>query len=242
MTDYNDSTYGDRIADIYDNWYQNYDVKAVKALAELAGDGPALELGIGTGRIALPLQTHGVMVHGIDSSEKMIAQLRAKPGGDRIPVTIGDFVEVPVTGQYPLIYVPFNTIFAPLTQEEQVKCFQNAAKHLTADGTFLTETFMPDMTRFQQDQNISLVAMDDGYLRIDTSRHDAVQQIIYSQHVAWTESGARFYPVKLRYIWPSELDLMARLAGLRLVERWGDWDKSPFTNNSSKLISLFRHA
>ncbi len=244
MALYNDSTYddyGERIADIYDDWYHSYDPAAIDLLAELAQEGPALELGIGTGRIALPLQDKGVMVRGIDASEKMLDQLQAKPGGYRIPVTLGDFADVPVEGEYPLIYIVFNTFFALLSQEEQVRCFQNVAKHLTSTGHFLLETFMPDMTRFQRGQNISLVAMDDGYLRIDVAKHDPVNQIIYSQHVAWTEAGARFYPVRLRYAWPSELDLMARLAGLQLVARWGDWDKSPFTATSSKLISVYRH-
>ncbi len=244
MALYNDSAYddyGERIADIYDDWYHSYDPAAIDLLAELAQEGPALELGIGTGRIALPLQDKGVMVRGIDASEKMLDQLQAKPGGYRIPVTLGDFADVPVEGEYPLIYIVFNTFFALLSQEEQVRCFQNVAKHLTSTGHFLLETFMPDMTRFQRGQNISLVAMDDGYLRIDVAKHDPVNQLIYSQHVAWTEAGARFYPVRLRYAWPSELDLMARLAGLRLAERWGDWDKSPFTATSSKLISVYRH-
>jgi len=240
MQHYDATTYGDTIAHIYDDWYESYDPAAIDTLAELAGNGPALELGIGTGRIALPLQDKGVMVHGIEASEKMVAQLQAKPGGYRIPVTIGNFAEVPVQGDYPLIYVVFNTFFALLTQEEQVQCFRNVAAHLTPDGAFVTETFMPDMTRFQRSQNISLVAMDDGYLRIDVTEHDPVLQHIYSQHVAWTESGARFYPVRLRYAWPSELDLMAQLAGLTLAERWGDWDKSPFTKDSGKLISVFR--
>ncbi len=242
MESYDETTYGDAIAHIYDDWYESYDPAAIETLAELARGGPALELGIGTGRIALPLQDRGVMVHGVEASEKMAAKLQAKPGGYRIPVTIGNFADVPVQGEYPLIFVVFNTLFALLTQEEQVHCFRNVAKHLTPDGVFVTETFMPDMTRFQQGQNISLVAMDDGYLRIDVSRHDPVLQHIYSQHVAWTESGARFYPVRLRYIWPSELDLMAQLAGLKLVARWGDWSKSPFTKDSGKLISVFGRA
>ncbi len=238
--DYSD--YGERIADIYDQWYQSYDPAAIDRLVELAQGGPALELGIGTGRIALPLQERGVMVVGVDASEKMLARLQAKPGGYRIPVTLGNFADVPVEGQYPLIYVVFNTFFALLTQEEQVRCFENVARHLAPEGVFLLETFMPDMTRFQRHQNISLIAMDDGYLRIDVTRHDPVRQMVYSQHVAWTETGTRFYPVRLRYAWPSELDLMARLAGLRLDQRWGDWDKRPFTAESSKLISLYRHA
>ncbi len=242
MEHYDATTYGDAIAHIYDDWYESYDPAAIDALAELARGGPALELGIGTGRIALPLQNKGVMVHGIEASEKMAARLQAKPGGYRIPITLGDFGAVPVTGKFPLIYVVFNTLFALLTQEEQIQCFQNVARHLTPDGVFVTETFMPDMKRFQHDQNISLAAMDDGYLRIDVSKHDPVQQLIYSQHVAWTESGARFYPVRLRYIWPSELDLMARLAGLKLTQRWSDWNKSPFTRDSAKLISLFSRA
>ena len=234
------SEYGDRIAHIYDEWYESVNPAAIDVLAQLAQGGPALELGIGTGRVALPLLERGIMVRGIDASEKMLARLQAKPGGYRIPVTIGNFADVPVEGQYPLIYVVFNTFFALLTQEEQVRCFQNVAQHLIPGGVFLLETFMPDMTRFQRGQNISLVAMDDGYLRIDVTQHDPVNQWVYSQHVAWTESGARFYPVRLRYAWPSELDLMGRIAGLRLAQRWGDWDKRPFTAESTKLISIFQ--
>jgi SAM-dependent methyltransferase len=242
MQTYTETTYGDKIADIYDDWYENYQPAAIETLAALAQGGPALELGIGTGRIALPLQDKGIMVHGIEASEKMVARLQAKPGGYRIPITLGDFGTVPVTGHFPLIYVVFNTLFALRTQDEQLRCFKNVAAHLTPDGVFVTETFMPDMKRFQRDQSIHLVAMDDGYLRIDVTRHDPVQQTIYSQHVAWTESGARFYPVRLRYIWPSELNLMAQLAGLMLAERWGDWDKRPFDQNSSRLISVFKLA
>ncbi|NOX61766.1 MAG: class I SAM-dependent methyltransferase [Chloroflexi bacterium] len=237
---YDATTYGDRFSDIYDQWYRDYDPAAIDALAELARGGPALELGIGTGRFALPLQEKGVIVHGVDASEKMVARMRTKPGGERIPVAIGNFADVPVEGQYPLIYIVFNTIFALLSQDEQVRCFQNVAAHLTPDGVFVTETFVPDMTRFRNHRRIDLIDLDDGYVRVDAARHDPLRQWIFSNQVVWSESGMRFYPVKLRYIWPSELDLMARLAGLRLAERWGDWDKRPFTAESKKHISLYR--
>ena len=134
METYDETTYGERIAHIYDQWYESYDPMAIEALADLALGGPALELGIGTGRIALPLQDKGVMVHGIEASEKMVARLQAKPGGYRIPVTVGNFAEVPVQGEYPLIFVVFNTIFALHTQEEQVQCFKNVAAHLAPVG------------------------------------------------------------------------------------------------------------
>ena len=184
MNDYGPATYGDRIAEIYDRFHPGAgDATAqLRALAALAGRSGALELGIGTGRVALPLAERGVAVHGVDASEAMIDKLRAKPGGASIPVTIGDFAEVPVDGTFALIFAVFNTFFALTTQDAQVRCFRRAAEH---------------------------------------------------------ESGTRIYPVQLRYAWPSELDLMARLAGLRLRERWHDWTGAPFTAASTSHISVY---
>ena len=244
MKDFQESTYGDRIAEVYDDIYGGLSSPervdpVVDVLSELAGDGPALELGIGTGRIALPLAERGVEVHGIDASEAMVAKLRQKPGGAEIPVTLGDFVEVGVEGRYSLVYVVFTTFFAPLTQEAQVRCFENVARRLTEGGVFLIEAFVPDLTRFVRGQNIQAGVIETDHVSIDLSRHDPVEQTVTSSHMYISESGMRLYPVKLRYAWPSELDLMARLAGMVLRHRWSDWQGSPFTASSTSHVSVY---
>ena len=237
MKDYTEATYGDRIAEIYDRMFAGDADVVVRTLAQLAGVGRALELGIGTGRVALPLAERGVEVHGIDASEAMVNQLRAKPGGDAIPVSIGDFADFRVDGSFALVFVVFNTIFGLTTQEAQVQCFRCVAEHLTAGGVFLNEAFVPDPARFARGQNVSVTSVESDLVTLDVARHDAANQRVYSQHLLFAESGTRLFPVQLRYAWPSELDLMARLAGLRL--RWSDWDGAPFTSASSGHISLY---
>jgi len=241
--EYGPETYGDRIADVYDQWYAEAAFLETDAsiglLAELAGDGPVLELAIGTGRLALPLAERGIEVHGIDASEAMVAKLREKPGGDRIPVTMGDFAEVGVDGSYRLIYVAFNTLFALLTQEDQLRCFANAARHLSDDGVFLFEVFVPDLTRFDRNQRFQTNSVSPTEVNLDASRHDALAQRVDSIHVVVTEERTRLYPVNLRYAFPSELDLMARLAGLELKQRWGGWHKEEFTAASTRHVSVY---
>ena len=246
MNDYTAATYGDKIADVYDEMYPlRADVGAtVDALAKLAGDGPALELGIGTGRVALPLAARGVEVHGIDASESIVAQMRAKPGGNAIPVTIGDFSEFSINAdkqlkRFNLVYVVFNTLFQATSQEAQVQCFQSVAAHLTDGGVFLVEAFVPDTTRFVRNQNVSAGRVEDDAVSFDVSRHDPVNQLVTSQHLFISEAGVKLYPVQVRYSWPSELDLMAQLAGMRLRERWGGWDGSLFTASSEFHISIY---
>jgi SAM-dependent methyltransferase len=243
MEEYGPATYGDRIADVYDAWYGEADFletsASVDVLAELAGQGPALELAIGTGRVALPLADRGVEVHGVDASERMVARLREKPGGERIPVTIGDFADVPVDGEYRLIYVVFNTFFALPSQDGQVRCFENIAAHLSPDGAFAMDVFVPDPARFTGGK-VSVSEIGDDMLRLDTTKLDTVTQTSRSQHVVLTPSGATFYPVKVRWAYPPELDLMARLAGLRLEERWENWQRDPFTAESRQHVSVYR--
>jgi SAM-dependent methyltransferase len=242
MNTYQAETYGQRIAGVYDDWYTAYDDAAVTALQELAHGGRALELGIGTGRIALPLQRLGVEVHGVDASEAMVARLRAKPGGSTLPVSMGNFADVPVEGEYSLIYVLFNTFYALLTQEEQVRCFGNVASHLSPDGVFVIEAFVPDLSRFQRGQAIQATQVGVDAVHLDVSRHDPVGQLVSAQHVVLSDQGIRLYPVKLRYVWPAELDLMAQLAGLRLKHRWSSWNRAGFSAESGKHISVFGHA
>ncbi|MBA2451451.1 MAG: class I SAM-dependent methyltransferase [Chloroflexi bacterium] len=241
MTDYDAATYGDRIAEVYDDWYvERPDPSAmVAALAELAGAGPVLELGVGTGRVALPLATQGLAVHGIDASAAMVAKLRAKPSGDAIPVTMGDFAEVGVAGRFSLIFVVFNTFFALLSQADQVRCFRNAADHLTDEGVFVVEAFVPDLSRFQRGHSLSVESVRADLVLLNAAEHDPLQQRIVSQHLVISDDSIRLYPVQMRYAWPAELDLMARQAGLRLRERWADWDRQPFGPSSTRHVSIY---
>jgi len=241
MDDYQAATYGDRIASIYDELHPATSAvdATVAFLSDLAGNGKALELAICTGRIALPLARRGVMVDGIDASERMIEKLHAKPGGTDIAVTMGDFADVSVAGSYALIYVVFNTFFALLTQERQIECFRNVASHLEPGGTFVIEAFVPDLTRFRNDGNVSAVSVGVDSVRLDVSRHDPVLQRVDASHVLIAGSGVEVYPVSLRYAWPAELDVMAQLAGLRLVERWDDWERQPFTTRSPMAVSVY---
>jgi SAM-dependent methyltransferase len=241
MEGYGADTYGENIAEIYDHLHggRPETTLAVERLAELARGGPALELAVGTGRIALPLAARGIRVDGIDASPEMVAQIRAKPGGDGIAVTMGDFADVPVPGTYPLIYLVFNTLFALLTQEDQVRCFQNVAAHLADDGVFVVEAFVPDLGRFRQDQHVGAVSIEIDEVHLEVSRHDPATQRVNASHVLLSDSGVRLYPVALRYSWPTELDLMARLAGLRLHERWAGWNREPFGSDSGQHVSVY---
>lgn len=239
MERYDEMTYGERIADVYDRYYPGYEEGAIDLLQELAGKGRALELGIGTGRIALPLSQRGVDVTGIDASGAMIDKLRAKPGGDAIKVVQGGFVEIDLDARFDLVYIVVNTLFSLQTQEEQVACFQSVAQHLADAGVFLIEAFVPDLRRFEDNQTTRVVHVSEDVVRLDVAQHNLVKQQVTGQHVVMSETAARLYPVKVRYAWPSELDLMARLAGLRLVHRWGSWDKGEFTGQSGKHISVY---
>ena len=239
--DWDPALYGDRIADIYDDLYEQAFDKAgaVAFLAEKAEGGRALELAIGTGRLAIPLKNSGVDIAGIDISERMVEKLRDKPGGADIPVTIGDFSEVGVTGKFKLIFVAFNTLFALTEQEDQVNCFRNVAEHLEDDGVFVVEAFIPDLHRFRMNQNTQVIEIEPDEVMLDVSRHDPVQQSIVSQHVFLSEKGTRLYPVTLRYVWPSEMDLMALVGGMALRERYSSWTRDHFTSSSTSHVSVY---
>ena len=240
MEEYTASTYGDRIAGVYDEFYRPVDVaERVDVLDDLAAGGRALELGIGTGTFALPLAARGVEVYGIEISEAMVEQLRAKEGGAGMPITIGDFTDVGVEGTFSLIFVIFNTFFMLTEQEEQIRCFENVASHLDESGVFLVHAFVPDVTMFDRGQHVSGDLADLASVRLDVSVHDFMNQVVDFRHIDLTEEGIRMYPGRLRYAWPSELDLMARLAGLRLRERWADWRRSPFTSQSRSHVSVY---
>lgn len=233
-------SFGEDVAEFYDDIAQRGDeVATVAFLEELAGGGPALELAIGTGRVALPLAARGVRVDGIDISPAMVAKLRAKPGGDQISVTMGDFADVPVSGTYRLIYVVFNTLFNLLTQADQVRCFENVAAHLTDDGSFVVEAGVPNfLHRLRNHQYVDAEAIGVHEVRLDVARHDPVTQRLDESHVSLSREGVRLNPIVTRYSWPSELDLMARIAGLRLKERWDGWNREPFTSTSN-VVSVY---
>jgi SAM-dependent methyltransferase len=235
--------YGEHIADVYDEFFvgpAGAVAPVVDFLARHASGGPVLELGVGTGRIALPLAARGLAVSGIDVSPKMVARLRAKPGGDRITVSIGDFADVTADGgPFSLVYAVFSTFFGLLTQADQVRCFRNVAASLRPGGTFVIEAFVPDPARFDRGQRVGVEDLSAAAIRLGLARHEAVSQRITHRHVVITGNGTAIYPVEIRYAWPSELDLMAQLAGLGPVGRWGGWAGEPFTSASGGHVSAW---
>lgn len=245
MDGYGASTYGDRIASVYDDWYgtERMDpTAAVEFLAPLARGGRVLELGIGTGRVALPLAERGVDVSGIDASSHMVDRLRAKPGGADIPVFFGDFAGVEVDGTFTLVYAAFTTFFALTTQEDQLRCLRRVRDVLEPAGRFVVEVFVPDVTRFSSGQSTTTFESGDGYVLLDAMRHDPVSQVVEGNHVLIAEGSAALFPVRLRYCWPAELDVMARLSGLELEERVAWYDRSPFDARSTRHVSVYRRS
>jgi SAM-dependent methyltransferase len=239
MEEYEPSTYGDRIADVYDDLYGDMDPSdAVRLLHDLAGGGCVLELAVGTGRVAIPLSETGLSVTGIDASKAMVERLTAKT--DTIPVSIGDFADVDVPGTFSLIYIVFNTFFGLLTQEDQIRCFRNVASHLAPGGRFVIEAFVPDLSRFNRGQRTSVTNVGTDRIKIDASIHDMASQRVDSQHMIVTGDSINLYPVSVRYAYPSELDLMGRLAGLELEHRWAGWERGPFTSSSGNHVSVYR--
>jgi SAM-dependent methyltransferase len=219
-----------------DEWGKRETVEAtVDFLADLADGGTALELGIGTGRIALPLSARGVRVAGIDLSEPMVARLRAKPGGSDITVVMGDFATTRVEGEFALAYVVFNTIMNLRTQEAQTACFKNGARHLQSGGFFVAEIMLPELQRLGPGERFLPFEVSPKHLGFD--EYDTVEQQLTSHHYYPAEGVYSTFPG--RYVWPAELDLMARIAGMRLRERWSDWTRSPFTTQSTKHVSVW---
>jgi len=240
VKNYGPDTYGERIAEVYDQLYLDAKPEQVELLAELAGAGPVLELGIGTGRLALPLAAR-VPVHGIDASSAMVDRLRAKSGGAQVPVSIGDFTDFELGERFSLVFVAFNTLFALLTQHAQLSCFRAVARHLAPGGRFLVEAFVPDPSRFGRGhQLVSLRHVELDEVGLDCSMHDPVGQRVTTQHVMLGPGGLTFHPVELRYAWPAELDLMAIVAGLEPTARWGGWDRRPFTADSTSHVSIWQ--
>jgi SAM-dependent methyltransferase len=234
--------FGERVAAFYDERSAGASAPEVVApvvdvLADLAGDGGALEFGIGTGRIALPLAERGMRVAGIDNSDAMLSRLRAKPGADRIEAVLGDFASTRVDGEFSLVYLVFNTISNLVTQDAQVACFQNAAAHLRAGGRFVIETTVPALQSLPLGQTVIPFRADPEGFSFDV--YDVVTQRFSSQHFYIVDGRLEAFPVEFRYAWPSELDLMARLAGMRLQDRWANWQREPFTALSPSHVSVY---
>lgn len=210
----------------------------VDVLADLAGGSRALEFAIGTGRVALPLRARGVAVHGVELSEPMAAQLRAKPGADAVAVTLGDMTTTRVPGPFGLVYLVANTIMNVTTQEDQVAVFANAAAHLEPGGCFVVEVVVPPLRQVPPGSTGRVFALEADHVGIETF-DDPVGQIAWSHH--WMARDGRLlrHAAPYRYVWPSELDLMARLAGLRLRDRWAGWDRSPFTADSERQVAVY---
>lgn len=236
---YDPSTYGDEIADRYDDLFGAFNPSATDTLTELAKGGSALELGIGTGRLALPLAARGVRVTGIDASPKMVEKLRAKAGGSEIPVTIGDFSKVKLEEKFNLIFIAFNTLFNLPTAEDQVRCFRSVASMLRDDGAFLIEAFVPDLARFDRGQRVGVARIEADEVWLEASIHNAARQTVDSRHVCLSNGGVRLIPIQIRYAWPSELDLMAQLAGMQLRHRWGGWTGQEYGSNSGMHVSVY---
>ena len=239
---HDDGYFDERIASRYDEDTAEISTPAVVGpmvdlLVDLAGNGRALEFGIGTGRIALPLSERGVDVHGIDLSRAMVAKLRAKPGAERIGVTIGDFATTSVGGPFSLVYLIFNTIMNLTTQAAQVACFRNAARHLEPRGYFVVEVGVPDLRRLPPGDTFRVFGASENYWGID--EYDVATQGLSSHHVRIANGRVERFSAPFRYVWPSELDLMAELAGMRLRERWGGWKKEPFTSESGQHVSVW---
>jgi SAM-dependent methyltransferase len=237
-----DGYFGERVAATYDDSSEGMFDPALVAvvadvLAGLAGGGRALELGIGTGRIALPLADRGVPVHGIDLSRAMVARLRAKPGGDAIGVSIGDFATTRVDGTFRVAYLVFNTINNLTTQAAQVDCFRNAAAHLEPGGCFVIEVGVPELRRLPPGQNV--VPWHVSPTRWAFDIYDTATQAMSSNYVTVDGGRGEYRSIPFRYVWPAELDLMAQLAGMRRRDRWEGWTREPFTSESGQHVSVW---
>ncbi|WP_025128031.1 class I SAM-dependent methyltransferase [Pseudomonas sp. PH1b] len=236
------STYGETLADIYDDLYGEAPANAIEVLVAMAGTRePVLELGIGTGRFALPMHERGVQVHGVDASPSMLEKLRAKPGAAGIPLTEADFatLEGVAGGPFSLAFCTFSSLFLLLSQAAQVSCFKATSALLKDHGRLVIETFYPDLSRYGKDQPVYVGGLERNEVLLEASRLDAVAQRVSCRFIRMQEQGMKVIPVELRYAWPAELDLMAELAGMRLVQRWSNWDQAPFVEGSFKHISTY---
>lgn len=237
-----DGYFGDEVASRYDDDSLMFQAEMVNPtvdfLLSFCEGESALEFGIGTGRIALPLSSRGVTVSGIDMSRAMISRLQVKKGGDHVSTVVGDFASTTIDGRFPLVYLVFNTIMNLTSQREQVECFGNAAAHLIPGGHFVVEVMVPALRQLPPGQNIHPFEVNESHWGLD--EYDTVSQGLVSHHLELTEEGLSRTSIPFRYVWPSELDLMAELSGMSLVERWADWNRNVFTEESTSHVSVWR--
>lgn len=241
MLGFTPSTFGELNADEYDALHDPGTTdEAVRLISQIADGGSILELAIGTGRIALPLIELGHKVSGIEGSPDMVRKLREKPRSDEIDVVIGDMADVEIDGPFDHVCLVFNTLFNLQSQHDQVRCFRNVADRLADGGSFLVETFVPDLSGFREHQSIRTKALDMHSVWIEAATHDPVRQLIEFQRIRITQEGTTLVPLPMRYAWPAEIDLMAELAGLHLESRWGGWQREPFSAASTMHVSVYR--
>jgi SAM-dependent methyltransferase len=235
---------GDRYAEVYDAWYADRPetAAAVAFLRGLCPAGTALELGVGTGRLAVPLATDGPAVTGVDTSPQMLRRLASKAGDAPVTGVLGDMATLALPGPFDLVYVAFSSLFLLTSQEAQVCCFARVASLLGPDGLFVVEAFVPDATRYQRNQNISVEDLSAPSVRFELAQHDPANQTITAVRVVLDASGTQLFPYRVRYATPAELDLMAQLAGLELRERFGGFDRRPFSGDSAVHVSIYSPA
>lgn len=241
MKGYEPDTFGKLHADQYDELHNpGTTEEAVALLGDLAGKGRTLELAIGTGRVALPLAKQGVEISGFDASTEMIAKLKEKPGGEDIPTFVADMANFELGERFDFAFLIFNTIYNLTTQQDQVSCFQSTAKHLNPRGKFLVEAFMPNRETFENHQAVRTKHVSFDSVWLEAVKHDPLTQNLNYQRIKISPEGTQLSPLPMRYIWPSELDLMAQLAGMKLIDRWGSWQRAPFTSDSQMHVSLYQ--
>ncbi|MEM9570312.1 MAG: class I SAM-dependent methyltransferase [Pseudomonadota bacterium] len=243
MKEFGPATFGQLNADEYDALHNpGTTEESVALIADLAGRGNILELAIGTGRMALPLAARGLDVSGFDASEEMLDILKSKPGGADIPTWVADMASFDLGQQFDFAFLVFNTLYNLTSQEDQVSCFQHVAKHLKPGGKFLVEAFMPSRERFELDQAVRTKFVDFDRVWLEAVQHDAVKQSLNYQRIRIDKNGTELKPLPMRYVWPSELDLMAQLAGLSPVAHWGGWQKQKLTSSSSFYVIVYERA
>ncbi|MEM7459688.1 MAG: class I SAM-dependent methyltransferase [Pseudomonadota bacterium] len=240
MKEFGPSTFGDLNADEYDALHNPGTTDdCVNLIADLAGHGDVLELAIGTGRVALPLVQQGLKISGFDASPQMLDILKHKPGGSDIPAWLADMASFDLEQEFDFAFLVFNTLYNLTTQDEQVRCFQQVAKHLRPGGKFLVEAFMPNRETFENNQAVRTKHVDYDKVWLEAVQHDPVAQTLNYQRIRISQNGTELKPLPMRYVWPAELDLMARLAGLSSVAHWGGWHKQPLNRDSAFYVALY---
>lgn len=234
-----ETDYGEKYAEVYDSLYPPPSTAMIDFLFEEAGNGPVLELGIGTGRVALELKKRGVNVHGIEISPKMIEVLKRKKGGKSIPVHLSSFSQIPASTKYSMIFAVFNTFFGLLHVEDQVTCFESISKSLLPGGKLVIEAIVPDLSSFSRNQALSVISVDSNEVVLSASLVNVPEQTLHSQKIYISEKGIKMFPTAYRFTWPSELDLMGKNANIPLSQRFSNWNRDPYSRHSNVHVSIY---